>query len=151
MNIKVEEYKNSDRKAFSELNNQWLKEHNFNITDEDKEILKNPSSVIENGGQIFVVRDGSKTIGCVALTIQDEKGIVSKLAVNVHYRKIGIATKLMEELIAFAKQKQLEKIILFTNKSKLPEAVKLYRKLNFKTIQSDQTDQRCETKMQRIL
>ena len=52
------------------------------------------------------------------------------MAVTINAQGYGIGTKLLEHAIKIAKQKQLEKLILYSN-TKLETAINIYKKYGF--------------------
>lgn len=118
-------------KDFEKLNKEWLEEF-FNIEDYDKELFANPEkAIIEKGGQIFfAVKDG-KAIATLALIPHGKAKIeMSKMTVAKKYRGRGIAQRLLNHAVKFAKISGYEEIFASTN-SKLVEAVHIYKKNNF--------------------
>ena len=91
---------------------------------------------LSDGGQIWVAELNSKVVGIVRLTPKDP-GVseLQMLYVVPHYRKIGIGKKLLTELTAYAKRKEMEKIMLDTS-SPRTSAIRLYEKHGFKIVAS---------------
>ena len=91
---------------------------------------------LSDGGQIWVAELNSKVVGIVRLTPKDP-GVseLQMLYVVPHCRKIGIGKKLLTELTAYAKRKEMEKIMLDTS-SPRTSAIRLYEKHGFKIVAS---------------
>ena len=92
---------------------------------------------LSDGGQIWVAELNSKVVGMVRLTPKPDPGVseLQMLYVVPHCRKIGIGKKLLTELTAYAKRKEMEKIILETS-SPRTSAIRFYEKHGFKIVAS---------------
>jgi len=89
---------------------------------------------LSDGGQIWVAELNSKVVGMVRLTPKDP-GVseLQMMYVVPHCRKIGIGKKLLTELTAYAKRKEMEKIMLNTSNT-ATSAIRLYEKHGFKIV-----------------
>ena len=92
---------------------------------------------LSDGGQIWVAELKSKVVGMVRLTPKPDPGVseLQMMYVVPHRRKIGIGKKLLTELTAYAKRKEMEKIVLNTA-STSTSAIRLYEKHGFKIVAS---------------
>ena len=92
---------------------------------------------LSDGGQIWVAELNSKVVGMVRLTPKPDPGVseLQMLYVVPHCRKIGIGKKLLTELTAYAKRKEMEKIMLETS-SPRTSAIRFYEKHGFKIVAS---------------
>ena len=92
---------------------------------------------LSDGGQIWVAELNSKVVGMVRLTPKPDPGVseLQMLYVVPHRRKIGIGKKLLTELTAYAKRKEMEKIMLETS-SPRTSAIRFYEKHGFKIVAS---------------
>ena len=92
---------------------------------------------LSDGGQIWVAELNSKVVGMVRLTPKPDPGVseLQMMYVVPHCRKIGIGKKLLTELTAYAKRKEMEKIVLDTS-SPATSAIRLYEKHGFKIVAS---------------
>ena len=92
---------------------------------------------LSDGGQIWVAELNSKVVGMVRLTPKPDPGVseLQMLYVVPHCRKIGIGKKLLTELTAYAKRKEMEKIMLTTS-STMTSAIRLYEKQGFEVVAS---------------
>lgn len=116
---------------FKNMNLQWLEEF-FWVEPHDEEVLGNPKKyIIDPGGSILFVRENEEILACVAL-MKISEGIfeLTKMAVKPEFRGQNIGQKLMEETIRFAKKKEWEQLIIYSNR-KLENAIHLYRKFGF--------------------
>ena len=93
---------------------------------------------LSDGGQIWVAELNSKVVGMVRLTPKPDPGVseLQMLYVVPHCRKIGIGKNLLTELTAYAKRKEMEKIMLNTA-STMTSAIRLYEKQGFKIVASE--------------
>ena len=101
------------------------------------EFLARRLSSIENGRIIqLVAKEEGKIVGNADVTkLSGRESHVGKLGIGIRsgYRRIGIATKLVEILIRQAKKERLKIILLAVYENNLP-AIALYRKLGFKEV-----------------
>ncbi|RNC80035.1 MAG: GNAT family N-acetyltransferase [Balneola sp.] len=131
--VKVVDYKPSLKKYFSDLATPWLKDVlDGELEEEDKFTLSNPDKAyIETGGFVFFARYKEDIVGCVALKRLDEDSFeFAKLFISPDYRKMGIATKLIERCITRCMENEADTLWLQTTLS-MPKAHKLYYKLGF--------------------
>ena len=87
---------------------------------------------IKEGRITVAVKDG-RVVGFLSFNIRkDKKVTLYYVGVDAFYRRRGIGTRLVEELIRIAKEKSCKEIIL-----RCPawiSAVEFYRKLNFRVV-----------------
>ncbi len=79
--------------------------------------------------KIFVAEFNAEIVGFVILQMTDEINIVS-IAVKKEFRNLGIATKLIEKAINFAKKNKINTLSLEVNEKNIT-AYLLYKKLGF--------------------
>lgn len=80
----------------------------------------------------FVAFSGGEPCGCVAFCRMDSSnGIVKKLYVSPRHRGSGAARALMLALLDFARDCGYSRIVLDTERERLPAAYKLYVTLGF--------------------
>ena len=91
-------------------------------------------TIITPGGHIFFAKAENKIVGTFSL-IPLSKGVyeLGKMAVDEQFQGHKIGQKLMEHCIAFAKQQQWQKLILYSN-TLLENAIYIYRKFGFVAI-----------------
>jgi len=131
--VEIVDYRPSLKQHFSDLVKPWLLEVlDGELEKEDKFTIANPDKAyIEAGGFIFFAKYKNKIIGCVVLERLDEESFeFAKLYINPNYRKMGIATKLIERCLTRCKENETKEIWLQTTMS-MPQAHKLYDKLGF--------------------
>ena len=102
------------------------------MEEEDKYTLSNPDKAyIETGGFLFYAKYKKEIIGCVVLKRLDEYTFeFAKLFIDPEYRKLGIATKLIQRCITRCKENEVKELWLQTT-LKMPQAHRLYYKLGF--------------------
>jgi GNAT superfamily N-acetyltransferase len=125
------------RDQFWEINSQWISAH-FVMEPIDERILKNPEEeILDRGGAIFFARDRKtgQILGTCALMEHGGEWELAKMGVRPEARGRGAGLKLGEAVIAYARKRGLQKIILETN-STLKPAINLYRKLGFAHVPS---------------
>jgi N-acetylglutamate synthase-like GNAT family acetyltransferase len=146
--VEIVKYNPSHQKAFETLNREWIEKY-FWMEPVDFEVLQNPDkNIIGHGGEIFMAQLNGETVGTVALKFVSE-GIYefTKMAVNENYQGKQIGKKLALAAIDEAKQKNADKIILYSN-TRLATAITLYRKLGFVEVPLDGPYKRSDIKME---
>ena len=136
-NLKIVPFHKKYSSTFYHLNKIWIEE-SFSLEESDKFDLLNPEeSIINKGGEIFFVLIKNKPIATVAMIpIKSDTYELAKMTVDTQYRGNGIANKLMNKCILFAKEKKAKEIILITNDI-LVIARNLYDKYGFKEVPLD--------------
>lgn len=88
--------------------------------------------------------------GCVALSVLDATtAVVKKMYVRPFYRNRGLARSLMAGLTAHARERNLERLVLDTERERLEAAYALYRSLGFRECAPyGEVDYRCPTFME---
>lgn len=119
---------------FKDLNIAWLEKY-FWVEPHDEEVLGKPGKyIIEPGGQIFLVQEGDRIIGTVALMkIEDDIFELTKMAVTPAAQGKNIGQKLMVHTIDYAKKQGWKKLIIYSNR-KLENAIHIYKKYGFREI-----------------
>lgn len=85
----------------------------------------------EAGTKFFVCLSDNKVLGYVGISAILDEGYITNIAVFPEYRKLGVATALLNRLTDFAKEKSLAFISLEVRESN-QNAISLYEKLGFK-------------------
>lgn len=116
---------------FYDLNVEWLTTF-FYVEPHDEEVLSQAKKyIIDNGGYIFFAKLDGKIVGTVALLKMDENSFeLSKMAVTPSLRGKKIGQQLVQHCIDFAKEQQLDKLVLYSNR-KLENAIYIYKKYGF--------------------
>ncbi len=101
-------------------------------------------------GAAFVATVDERSAGCVAVNVLDEStAVIKKLYVAPAYRKLGLARRLLADLIAFARDRRLARLVLDTERDRLPAAYNLYLSLGFRECAPyGAVDYRCPTFME---
>lgn len=131
--VHVVDYRPSLKKHFYMLAGNWLLDMlNGKLEKEDEYALRNPEDAyLARGGFVFYAIYKTKVVGCVALKrLSEDSFEFCKLYINPEYRKLGIATKLIERCITRCKENGASALWLQTT-NELKEAHRLYYKLGF--------------------
>jgi len=136
-NLKIVPFHKRYSSTFYYLNKIWIEE-SWLLEESDKFDLLNPEdSIINKGGEIFFVLIKNKPIATAAMIpVESDTYELAKMTVDAEYRGSGIANKLMDQCILFAKEKEAKEIILITNDT-LVIARNLYDKYGFKEVTLD--------------
>jgi len=136
-NLKIVPFHKKYSSTFYDLNKIWIEE-SWLLEESDKFDLLNPEeSIINKGGEIFFVLIKNKPIATAAMIpVESDTYELAKMTVDAEYRGSGIANKLMDQCILFAKEKEAKEIILITNDT-LVIARNLYDKYGFKEVTLD--------------
>tara|TARA_R110002124_G_scaffold67188_1_gene182593 strand:+ start:1207 stop:1677 length:471 start_codon:yes stop_codon:yes gene_type:complete len=130
-NFEIIEFTEDLKNHIKTLNYEWLEKY-FRIEKTDIANLSNPKeNIIDAGGFIYYAKLNNKIVGTVSL-LKKTNAIfeLGKMAVTENAKGYGIGTKLLEHALKIAKQKQLEKLILYSN-TKLETAINMYKKYGF--------------------
>lgn len=113
------------------LNLEWLTKY-FRVEEKDELVLSNPQEeIIAKGGMIFYAKLNNEILGTVSLMkIDAENFELSKMAVSDKAQGLGIGNKLLLHAFAIAKENNIKKLILYSNRILLP-AIHLYKKFGF--------------------
>lgn len=132
--LKIILYEEIYAKTFCQLNIEWL-EAFFFVEDFDREVLSNPKKyIIEKGGYIFFLLENTEIIGTIALMKKKEMIYeLTKMAIVPEKRGKKMGQYLMDYCIEFAKNKNLIKLVLYSN-TLLENAIHIYLKKGFKKI-----------------
>lgn len=145
-------YSDDLKEPVKTLNLEWLKKY-FRVEDKDEIMLSNPQlEIIDKGGMIFYAKYDNKIVGTVSLLKVDETTFeLSKMAVNDVVQGLGIGQKLMDHCLLIAQQKNIRKLILYSNRKLLP-AIYLYKKVGFIEIPlEDGIYERADIKMEKVI
>lgn len=87
---------------------------------------------LESVNTVYLVAESGDTIlGYCGMYQVLNEGDITNVAVNVEYRRRGVAKELLLQLINIAKDRGVENITLEVRESNVP-AIKLYEKIGFK-------------------
>jgi ribosomal protein S18 acetylase RimI-like enzyme len=154
MNPKIEiiDFTEDNKEHIKILNYEWLQKY-FKVEPGDVIALSNPTKeIIDKGGFIFYAKQHDEIVGTSSL-LKKPSGTfeLGKMAVTQKAQGFGIGTILLEHCLAFAKQKSIPTLILYSNTS-LKSAIHLYKKYGFVEIPLEQgLYERANIKMEKIL
>ncbi|KAB8153115.1 GNAT family N-acetyltransferase [Kordia sp. TARA_039_SRF] len=138
---------------FYKLNVEWLKTY-FYVEPNDEEVLSRPKKyIIDKGGYIFFAKLDDTIVGTFALMLLKTNVFeLGKMAVSPKYRGQNIGQQLVQFCLDFSKEKQWDKIILYSNR-KLKNALYIYEKYGFQEIPIEQNNPyaRGDIKMELVL
>lgn len=133
--LKIIDYSDELKEYIKVLNYEWLEEH-FYVEEGDRISLSNPQeTIIDKGGFVFFAKSFDEIVGTVSLIKKTDAVFeLGKMAVTKKAQGLGIGKKLMEHCLKFAKEQEIEKLLLYSN-TKLKPAIHLYRKYGFEEIE----------------
>jgi ribosomal protein S18 acetylase RimI-like enzyme len=133
-NVVIIPFSDTCSEAIKTLNLEWLTKY-FKVEPKDEMVLSSPKSeIIEKGGFIFYAQYQGSIVGTVSLLKIDETTFeLSKMAVTSSVQGIGIGKRMLEYCFEFAKNNNINRLILYSNRS-LESAIHLYTKYGFKEI-----------------
>ncbi len=112
------------------------KEDAKTIAELEKECFSRPWSenaiteAMGHGTKFFVAEKNDEILGYLGISVVLDEGYITNIAVFPNARKQGVATKLLENLFAFAKENNLSFISLEVRESNA-KAISLYKKFGF--------------------
>ncbi len=133
--ITITDYRPEHQPYFEKFNRQWIEEL-FVMEPVDEWVLTNPDkAILEPGGAILMGVYEGVPAGTVGLRKFDEHTFeFTKMAVDIKYRRKGIAEAVSYASFLKAKALGATKIILYSNKLNAG-AVKLYEKIGFQHVE----------------
>ena len=125
-----------DAEAFRRLNEEWIERH-FRLEEKDRETLRNPQQIIDDGGQVLMAYLDDEPVGCCALVRMDGDSFeVAKMAVTLRQQGRGFGRAVLVATIEEARRLGAKRLYLETNSSLAP-AITLYHSLGFCDIPAD--------------
>ena len=120
---------------FYDLNVAWLQKY-FYVEPYDKKVLGDPQTyIIDKGGFIYYAKLNNEIVGTVSLLKKTDTIFeLGKMAVTKKAQGFKIGTILLEYALNVAKEKQIKKLILYSN-TILKSAIHLYQKYGFVEIE----------------
>jgi putative acetyltransferase len=129
--VMIREFERGDETAFQKLNEEWITEFFDSLEPQDEAVIGAPQrNILEAGGRIFFAVRQCQIVGCCALVAGTHGYEVAKMAVTVSARGAGIGRKLLEQVIAAARELGATRLFLETNR-KLAPAIRLYESAGF--------------------
>ncbi len=116
---------------FKRLNKEWLQQY-FSVETYDEYQLSYPGQeIIEKGGYIFLVKEDESIIGTAALMKNNDRSFeITKMSVTKTSQGKGVSKLLMDACIKMAKEKNCDRLFLYSN-TLLAPAIQLYRRYGF--------------------
>ena len=129
--IKIVDYRPEHQPYFEKFNRAWIEEM-FEMEPVDEWVLTNPAkALLETGGAILMAEYGGIVAGTVGLRKVDEYSYeFTKMAVDMKFRRRGIAEAISYASFRKAKALGAERVILYSN-NRNTGAIKLYEKIGF--------------------
>ncbi len=129
--IEIIDYSGEYANDFRELNLEWLEQYNLTES-HDLEVINHPKeAILDNGGYIFLAREGQKIIGTAGIANEGNAIYeLVKMTVAPEFRGKGISKMLIEKCLDKARELKAKKIFLYSN-SQLQTAISLYKKYGF--------------------
>jgi ribosomal protein S18 acetylase RimI-like enzyme/predicted transcriptional regulator len=150
--VAIVSYSSKYRKAFKELNVEWIDKY-FKMEDADLKYLDHPeSNILKKGGYIAMALYHNKPVGTCALVKMDKGTFeLAKMAVSPECRGKGIGYLLGRHMMDKAKELGGKKIYLESN-TVLKPAIDLYYKLGFQKVARQPSPyERCNIQMECVL
>lgn len=129
----IETYRAEHGTRFAELNLEWLERYGLLEPADEAQLADPVKYFLTPGGEIFVASDDAgRVVGVCAVVPHGDRGEceVAKLAVDSASRGQGIARRLVECCLAWARTMGFRRVILVSNHQLLP-ARALYESLGF--------------------
>ena len=136
--IRIIEYTPSHQPYFEAFNRAWIEEL-FVMEPVDEWVLTNPDkAILETGGAILMAEYNGTVAGTVALRKADDNTYeFTKMAVDEHFRRLGIAEALTHASFVKAKELGAAAVILYSNTLNAG-AIKLFEKMGFRHLEVEQ-------------
>jgi len=150
--VKIIDFSDDLKEPIKALNFEWLQKY-FRVENGDEVSLSDPKEyIINKGGYIFYAKKDGEIVGTVSLLKKgDEIFELGKMAVSENSQGFGVGTILLEHCLNFARQKQIKKLILYSN-TRLESAIHLYKKYGFVQIELEQgLYERANIKMELVI
>lgn len=150
--VKIIDYKDELKEHIKRLNYEWLEKY-FKVEPNDVVSLSEPQKeIIDKGGFIFYASYQDQIVGVVALLkITEGEYELAKMAVTNEYQGLKLGRFLMEHCIAFAEEKKMKKLVLYSNRQ-LGPAIHLYRNYGFVEIDLEPGHyERANIKMEKVM
>lgn len=101
----------------------------------EKELAELPGEYVPPSGRLFLAIENDQIAGCVAVRkIADDTCEMKRLYVRPAFRGLGLGRRLIETIIAAAREIGYQHMRLDTLPGKMDPAIAMYRSLGFKNI-----------------
>lgn len=132
MNVEIALFRPEHASRFAQLNREWLEQYHLMEPSNEEQLADPRAYFLGRGGQIFVALHDDDVIGTCAVVPHGAEGWeLAKLAVSSEFRGQGIAHRLVERCIAYARGQGAQRVFLVSN-SQLQAALRLYESFGFK-------------------
>lgn len=132
MDVEIDIFRLEHARRFAELNREWLESYNLMEPAEEEQLADPQKHFLDCGGQIFVALHNGQVIGTCAVIPHGVGEVeLAKLTVAPEFRGQGIARRLVERCIAYAREQGAHRVMLVSN-SQLQAALRLYESLGFR-------------------
>jgi ribosomal protein S18 acetylase RimI-like enzyme len=151
-NVEIIPFSSDLKEHIKTLNLEWLTKY-FRVEEKDELVLSNPQEeIINKGGMIFYAKLHNEIIGTFSLIkIDADTFELSKMAVSNKAQGLGIGNKLLLYAFAAAKENNIKKLILYSNRILSP-AIHLYKKFGFIEVPLEKgLYERADIKMEKML
>jgi mannose-6-phosphate isomerase-like protein (cupin superfamily)/predicted GNAT family N-acyltransferase len=150
--IDIIDYTEDLKEHIKDLNVEWLEKY-FRVEENDKVQLADPKAeIIDKGGSIYYAKYNDEIVGTSSLLrINETEYELGKMAVTHQAQGLGIGKILMRHCLQCAKQKGINKLVLYSNTSLAP-AISMYRKFGFYEIPLEAGHyERANIKMEKLI
>lgn len=131
MGIEIDSFKPEHAGRFAQLNREWLEEYGLMEPPNEEQLADPQTYFLDRGGQIFVaLHDGNVVGTCAIIPHGADEFALAKLTVSAAFRGQGIARRLVERCLAYARERAAHRVILVSN-SQLQAALRLYESFGF--------------------
>jgi ribosomal protein S18 acetylase RimI-like enzyme len=132
MNVEIDSFRLEHARRFAELNREWLETYSLMEPAEEEQLADPQKHFLDCGGQIFVALHNGQVISTCAVIPHGVGEVeLAKLTVAPEFRGQGIARRLVERCIAYAREQGARRVMLVSN-SQLQVALRLYESLGFR-------------------
>ena len=131
--VEIVTYDEAYLSAYVRLNREWIEKY-FRIEPMDVAQLEMArENILDQGGEIFFLLEDGNPVGTCAM-VPHGPGCyeLAKMAVDPSKRGLGYGSRLIHAVVAWARMKQADKVMLLSN-TILEPAIALYKKHGFIT------------------
>jgi putative acetyltransferase len=131
MGIEITNFRREHAEQFAQLNREWLEAYGLMEPANEEQLADPRAYFLDRGGQIFVAVNDDNVIGTCAIVPHGvDEFEVAKLTVSPAFRGQGIARRLVERCLAYARERGARRVVLVSN-SRLHTALRLYESFGF--------------------
>jgi ribosomal protein S18 acetylase RimI-like enzyme len=131
MDVEIDSFRSEHAQRFAELNREWLERYNLMEPNEEEQLAEPQRYFVDQGGQIFVALQNGRVVGTCAVVPSGAAELeLAKLTVAPECRGQGIARRLVERCITYARARAVCRVTLMSN-SQLQAALRLYESMGF--------------------